>query len=324
MRRKHHFVPVAYLNQFVNSRGFLNEASIENRLIRWVHPNNTCYINDYYDLPPELLQRYQQNNKSVLELEAFALFENYIGAFNKFFLARQPVFSIHHHVVLAKGYIYQKQRTPYYLRQMENQTPAEKLQIALNAARKLREDFTKQFGSDPRVAKFLTDEFWNGVINKAVNEKQDHHRTQLMGLLTSAMGISEGVESAMSRFFDMQIAVLCAPDDEYFITSDNPGFTLCTMKPGELFPYNTHFATMDSITYPINSKQALYIYWDKNNLIRGDKPVHYETLSRADMLQVNQTITNFASAKIYCASRHYLKAFVDSYPLKDWGQKNKN
>ncbi len=311
---KHHFVPVGYLKKFTDLSGFLYQAAIDNRLISRVHPRNTCFIDDYYDLPDDILKRFDQNHKRVLELKAFKQFEDHIGAFSEHFKRGASMFSIHDHVCLVTGYIHQKQRTPYYTVQMEILEPALRSRMVMDAALKLRTQFTEQFKNEPRAARFLTNEFWDNISKKAISEKQNYHHTQLTGLIASAMGVNEAVEEAVAKLFDMQIAVLCAPVDEFFFTSDNPGYTLCPSNQGELESYNTNFGTMQSITYPINSKQALYIYWDADNIVRSDKSIFYHEITKDDLLTVNQTTTNFAYKKIYCVNRSYLEAFVESYP----------
>jgi hypothetical protein len=305
---KQHTVPKAYLREFTrDNKGFFFEADIKTEKTRNAHVNNVCYQSDFYNMPSPLLQRYDLSQADYLERNAF-LYESKMPDVYRVNRQRSAYIDRSHFQILVDAYISQKQRTFSYRKELEQNEPlrAESLDNVLNK-------FKTEIESHPILNKLAFDfnKYSEDFRTRMLNDKDQPRSIQLAGIYESSKGRSDTVSEIHLRLMNMNFQIIEAPDGHYFVTSDNPGFSLETRTDGRYNIWNMAFMKVDNIIYPVNSKQAIRFFGiNRVNFLEVLKGISYKTATHALMSRINTSTAIVADEKIYCEDEAYLRGVI--------------
>lgn len=300
--QRQHFVPEVYLREFTSERkGFFHQLNISNpRLeIRQVHVQNVCYVTNFYDINSQ-----QELNALKLAnpryLETSFSYENVLLTILNKIRGRQQYLSRNEFEVLIEAYVSIKHRVPKYRKEIAKIQQQGVIfdQIAGNLKNELRPLIEyHDFDYDNYVAS----------LKKQLQEDPNYPKfSHLRGLVESSRTTNELVTDAINKILSMNIAILQASGkDDYFFTSDNPGYSLLGNKM-----FNTNYGAFNQIVWPINSKQAILLEdFDTLNYIKPLVRLRYIPLTTKFVEQVNTMSLQIADEKLFCENRDFLNQF---------------
>ena len=313
---KHHYVPQVHLKEFTQDGWFheydhtLNQRG-EIKGFRRVHINQVCYEHNFYDLDRHLMERYKVSDAAILEKKLFFEFENKFDSLIFPFKNQRPRVHTSSMIDIIQGYLLQKRRTPYYRNQVDlNPT---RLTQSID---KVLTDFAIEFCNHPIVGMFTTDESLSKFKEQMMNDKNQSKNVQITGLFHNLIEQDTSTQHAARLLQGAEIAVFDAPNGEFFLISDNPGFTLAARTDGRFNVFNTEFGSSNfqGIGYPVNSKQTLYLHSPKSkNVLHVGRDVTYKVQTSQMVDEVNSSTALMSDRKIFCVDRSYLERFVDKY-----------
>jgi len=319
--RKDHFVPVAYLNNFTNNTGKFHQVTKRDWRHSYIYPAQTCWKDHGNELPKELLDRFGLTDPMIVERQAFAQYENIVQDLSNLFLSHAPMLANKQYVILCQGYILHKQRTPYYQKGVDEVIALNGKEYIDKAVKEQREKMTahikslpdyEQIKNHPNIIVYLSDNYWNTLRQKLQDEKHDSHRTQLFGILTTAMGRNIESVKMLGKLSVMELTIFNAANGHHFFTSDNPGFStgLDATQPSGFATSNTNFNGCLAVSLPINSKQAVFIQYG-NKLITDsqDRAIKYRDVSIQETISFNHSTIDWADEKIICADKKDLMRY---------------
>lgn len=316
--RKDHFVPEAYLKGFVSSEGIFYGWKTEYRSILKCYPAQVCWEDHFYDLDSDLMKRMGATDPAILEHYAFKDFENEVQNIVKRLSNKPKQLPFDQLVLICRGYVLQKIRTPYYRKGIAELDKREGPQLKRRAQQSVRAELTRdhprfaKIKDQPEFDKYFTDEYWEEIYKDSIKQKIDPKGTQHHSLIETVSGMSTNANDAVQRLLSMTLEVYNAPKDTYFITSDNPGFSL--LRDGQLNSIRTHsfgFPTMLGIIYPISSKQAIHLSALSVPYTRPvARNIKYTFLSEDDVYRINRETHFHSDEKVFCCDREYLRTFM--------------
>lgn len=318
--RKDHFVPEAYLKNFVNSNGKLFAWKTKYRSVGEKDPAQVCWRDRFYEIAHgDLKRKVGQIDPDFIERFAFKAYEDSIQDFVKMFTCKPEKIPMHFFLLLCQGYILQKVRTPSYRKGVKRIHAEQGVDLVKGAMQKTRANITKD---DPRFALvkdkpgfeyYFTDEFWSNLVEEYLTKPIDIRSIQQQSIIDAYTNMGETANLALGRLSMMRFTIYHAPDNAYFITSDNPGFSLI---PHETEPtlkaVDFRFRDMLAVLFPISSKQAIFLhFWQEPNTELIDRPVQYYEASFEDMYLMNKDTYNFADEYVFCSDKKYVEWFRD-------------
>ena len=322
--RKDHFLPECYQHGFTDPHHKLWVWDKNNyeKPFDYKYPAQICWLDHYYEVPEDLLKRFDQNDPKVIESKAFSQYEEAIQRLVDWFTMSIESISMEDFIVLCHGYLLQKQRVPFYVKGLEELAKTEKGNLAKGAIQDVRINFTlgvknspdyEQFKDHPKLKYFLSDEYWQTVFDKSLEMPINWQHSQLHGLLSTATGSNLAMTNALGRLSMMQLHILKAPEGHYFLTSDNPGFSFIESPDalGAIATVNTNFLTNRAINFPISSRLALYVHiGETQDLDAPKRKVHYYDSEVNDIIAFNFDTIRWANKKVMCVDKEYMSRYV--------------
>jgi len=323
--RKDHYVPECYQNAFTDDEGklWVWEKANYTKRFAYMYPAQICWEDHYYEVPEELLKRFDQKDPKVIESKAFSQYEGSIQRLVDWFLMGIESISMQDFIVLCHGYLLQKQRVPFHVNGLAELAKTDGQNLTKGALQDVRTNFTQgvknspdyeQFKDHPNLKYFLSDEYWQTVFEHSLVMPMDWHHTQLNGLLSTATGSNPAMTNALGRLSMMQLHILGAPEGHYFLCSDNPGFSFIQNPdlPGTVATVNTNFLNNVGINFPLSSKLALYIHLgEQQDLDAPKRKVHYFDVPEQDMIAFNFDTIRWADKKVMCVDKKYMTRYVE-------------
>jgi hypothetical protein len=306
---KHHYVPKLYLRQFTKKLdGHFFGAGPKPDLLRTIknrHIEEVCYLDNFYTLnKSESLKRYSVEDRNYIEKNAFNYEKSRIRqVFNKF-KNRNVNLTRSYHEQLIDIYISIKMRNVFIRKSyldtgIMNQT----LDREVDNFRVMKNWIESVSGES-------YDTLMSRVKDTLLNDTELYEEFQKQSILETLRGTNEAVNSAKQKIQKLRLYILEPLDSrDYFITSDNPGFTILGNKV-----YNTNFGQFDGIGFPINSKQLLWLtgqsYQSGLDILTR---INYIKLTTKEVDRLNFCTTFNSYEYIYCESKKYLMDYVERY-----------
>jgi hypothetical protein len=308
-KQRHHYVPKIYLRQFTKElKGHFFSAGPKPDLLRTIknrHISEICYLDNFYTLnKSETLQRYSIEDRNFIEKNAFNYEKYRIRQVINKFKNRNVNLSKSYHEQLIDIYLSIKMRN-IFIRNQHQDTA-----LINQTLDKEVESFKVMKNWIESVSGESYENIMTKVRDSLSNDKVLHEEFQKQSIIETLRGTNEAVNQAKRKIQKLKI-YLFEPlsNKDYFITSDNPGFTLIGNKV-----FNTNFGEFDSIGFPINSKQTvMFIGLSSQSDLEVVRQIHYRKLTSKDMDKFNNCTTFNAVQYVYCESKKYLTEYVDRF-----------
>ena len=308
---RHHFVPKAYLKRFTkNLSGFLFRAKTkpykkENIMKR--HIERVCFIDNFYTLrnfgqhfelqatDPNYIEKNAFKYESTLE-RIFSL----VGS--KELPIDQPALLQFIEILLSI-----KHRNPAFKEKFLNEyADKEKMRRTLL---KHSEELKVRLLQQPGVGSTDLDKVIQRSIDSIVNDNSLPDLSYKKAILENSKPGNTPLSDVRDALSKMLILVHEPDDsDSFFITSDNPGFTVVGNGI-----YNTEYGKLDAMGFPINSKQLVLFV---NTPVQSSNPgisIAYQKVTN-DQVDTSNFCTIFNSREsIFCEDRQYLEGVIDRF-----------
>lgn len=259
--KKHHFVPQVYLKNFcLNGRVFVLDVNKVKQGYQMAPsqktPGQICYIDDYYKIEKNLanpqfaLDKYDPLH---IETQVFKRLENrYPHILKRLFANKSLAFQ---DAVDLTDFILQiKLRNPYWFDNTLNKKKQEMIDAAIDSLIAEVRDGSDSFSQIPMELKVsLANRF-------RIENKADPHLSkqwQLSSLIDRDLDTGNRNERFRIALMDHLWVVYKAPKKgPYFITSDNPGYSL---RGNDGLIYNTNFTAPFTFFFPISPTECLVV-----------------------------------------------------------------
>jgi hypothetical protein len=148
------------------------------------------------------------------------------------------------------------------------------------------------------------------VRDSLANDRVLHEEFQKQNIIEAIRGTNEPINQAKKKIQRFNIYTLePLSSKDYFVTSDNPGFTLIGNKV-----FNTNFGQFDSIGFPINSKQlVMFMGQSSQSELEILKRINYRNLTSKEVDRFNHCTTFNAYEYVYCESKKYLTEYIERF-----------
>jgi hypothetical protein len=252
------------LKQFSNDEnGNLFYLKLHSPYSENVKPTNAskiCYIPNFHIINDYTNHFYQLNNKNFIEKKCFP-YEKELQNVLEIFTQNQYTLSRDIANKLIYFMFHMKYRNPSYRELLahgfkNNTEKVEKnIEELAEKLKNLPKTFLEQHFSDTNIQKSLTNEY-NKWLSDANNLNEIHKR----GLLDIFNNDNNVFKSVCNFFNGLTLFVSKAPNNEYFITSDNPGYFVDKQER----VCNFGIDNADSFHFPLSHKYLLsFILEDK-------------------------------------------------------------
>lgn len=304
---RQHVVPEAYLREFTDFNGYFFSLNTRWKNICRVNTGQVCYIEDYYDIvDPEQQLRNGIRDPRFIELNAFK-YEPELGLMLSFFKNRPSIITTEQVTEILGVYLSLKQRNPYYTKILQNEevlnrVHKETIEIVLNDAKN-----HPTFKNIDREILFQVAEM---VLAKNASDPEYLHKIHMNGLVETANGVNEQVKQTFQRLLQMNFYIYEATGDDYFITTDNPGYTIGYTELGKAIVVNTDFAFCRHVFFPINPRQALFL--DNPNPLNWEtnfRHVNYKELNSDQIYQFNRASLAHTIKFVFGFNKLHLETF---------------
>lgn len=306
---KQHYVPEVYLRLFANPRGNFFQLNLERKKVREMNVSAVCYEKDFYDVRDAALKRQLRiTDDRFLERNAFR-YENILIKVLSIFKDRPKIVSNDYTEALINIYLRIKQRNPFYLKVLTN----DKLEDIYKAA---LIDLKKDITEHPilKEIEFNIDDYANAFFEQERSDPDKLKKMHLRSIFDVLRMDSLSFKDSFDKLYLMNFTVLNAGEDDFFIVSDNPGFTLKWMdnEGNQAGVYNLDLLNFHQIYFPLNSKQALlFDQFDPFLSEMNFRYVNYVNSPSSQVEALNKASLFCTNGKVFCENRDYLMNFID-------------
>jgi len=316
-KQKQHYVPEVYLKQFADKFGYFYKANIEHvikfkkKTVKAVNTGQVCYMPDYYDVAEgDLASVPRVGDSKYLETHGFP-YETNLNNCLEVFKRRKNYILKNELSILIEAYLSIKQRNRYIREKfLGNRTMMEKL---LDNA--LQDTLTHPFVNYyVKERNFDINSFYKNFKLEHLNNPRREELAHKELLMTSALRISSAKQEASNNILCFEFYVLEADEKDFFLVTDNPGFTLKEID-SKFHTLNTDFKDFHLIVVPLNSKQTLIIDGKVRNpkyLINPLRRIEYVNASSKLVWEINRGLVFVINSDIFCENEVYLNSFITS------------
>lgn len=316
--QKQHFVPEIYLKQFADEFGYFYQVNIANSIrfnkksLRRINTGQVCYDPNFYRLSEDELKIHKEViSPNFLELYGFS-YERQLNTHFNIFKSKQSHIYRRELLFFIKAYLSIKQRNKY----IRDKFLGDEVLMAKIVDKAWLSTLENPFISDI-VSRNIFDHqtFFNRFKSTYLNDNLRQDRTHKSMLLSTTLGLNDQYADAVNRLMCYEFTVLEANEEDFFLVTDNPGYTLKKVN-SEFWPFNTDFKDFDSVIIPINSKQVFLINGHEPSYKIGIYPIrriNYRRLSRKEVMLINRRLVFVINSRIFCESEAYLKSFVNQF-----------
>ncbi|WP_306565151.1 DUF4238 domain-containing protein [Flavobacterium lindanitolerans] len=259
--KKHHYVPQCYLKNFtVNNQLYVLDIRKVQKGYKEVptlrHTASICYFPNYYTIADHMGSvEFQLNTYDSLHIEREVLshLENKYGKIYEK-ISRSIILQLQDAIDLIDFIIQLKLRNPYWMEETLKKKKDKLIDSAMDGL-----DFSK-YSEDPRFEHIPQQVLM--AIADAVKDTNKSNPTfskemQLFSLIQRSSTNENRNEIFRLPLIDYKWTIYEAPEHgPYFITSDNPGYSL---KPNDDKTYNTNYSHPFEFFFPLSSKLCLVI-----------------------------------------------------------------
>lgn len=245
--------------------------------------------------------------KGFLESKAFT-YEITLNTIINQIKAHYTILTRREYELIVEAYISLKQRNPYYRAQIANK----------DSMSTIIDKVIGELENDPITQLLIRNgfnfsKFTSDFKIRELNDPSHAERTHLNILASTVKGEMLTSKENFDAIVLNNFIIIEASEEDYFLVSDNPGFSLRKNGAG-MGVFNCDFGFFDQIVFPINSKQALLIEGSSSNALNLINPLRrlaYVKVSSYDIYQINKSSSFCANSKLFCEDRTYLEWFIN-------------
>lgn len=310
---RHHFVPKIYFREFTKDlEGFFFRATpkpYRKESILHKHINNVGYLGNFYTLKDlDSFSELNTNDPNYIEKNAFK-YENTLVEILAPFKNRETLVDATRVGLFIEVILSIKHRNPFF-----------------------RESFVKEYNNKETMAQTLTkqsqslkevllretnwpetqiDNSIQRTIASIINDVNLPDVSYKKMILENSKEQGTPLSEVKERLMEMRILVYEPRDpNSYFITSDNPGFTLVGDRV-----YNTEYGKFDAVGFPINSKQVVLFINTPREMLHERRTVSYSLVTNEQVDLVNSCTIFNSYESIFCEDRLYLEGIIDRFTM---------
>lgn len=309
--KKHHYVPQCYLNSFRSfENGHLFALNFKNKgkpKIKEKYPGGICYIPYYYSLDGDLIFDSIKRPEFYIELKVNQYYENNFPNLLKNLINQESI-SIDDAKSISDFLIHLKVRNPYQNILNEN---SKNIKIKEIANRKYH--FMRQTAIDRGYPLDIFHAIYQNAILRLKNNEKLIKGFQSQSLIQKYENPYENNKKFRDAILSSSWTLLeNIHDNEYFITTDNPGVAIDNF--GTI--HNTKFVNGFKFFLPLSPNHTLEIS-DSNGI---DKPSTTKSIKRKRILpstvsKINKLSSCVASKYLISNSFETLNKFInDKFP----------
>lgn len=316
VKQKHHYVPKIYLREFSKNRlGHFFAAGPKPNFLKTINPKHAeqvCYVDNFYTLGERTKEQLEVDDIDFLEKKAFD--------YEKRLLPRIISKLKHKNVYLTKSYfdslidIYLnlKQRNLFYRKGFQNEDMSKLTDNEINKMLHLKPWIEEMSGQN-------FESFMGKIKEQIIRDKDLPDELHKQTLIETAKGTNDAINNAKDVLKKMELFVLePINNSDYFITSDNPGFTLLGDKV-----FNTNFGRFDSIGFPINSKQTVFLKGlSSQSSVEIHKRINFIKLRTKGIDLMNYCTIFNSNEYVFCESKKYLVDLINRFVNEHGTQQN--
>lgn len=289
--KKHHYVPQCYLKNFtLDSRLYvLDVRKVQkgyNVFPTHRHTASICYFPNYYTIEDNMGDsefRLNAYDALYIERDVFSQLENKYGEiFDK--LSGNIELMLQDAIALADFIIQLKLRNPYWMKETLEKKKNFLIDCAMDSLYFEKFNGNPRFQNIPKELKIAIAELVKDMnkLNPTFSKQM-----QLFSLIQRNEDIENRNEQLRLALIDCKWMIYESPQDgPYFITSDNPGYSL-KGDVGKI--YNTNYSDPFTFFFPLSPKFCLVISSSKKDNSYTDKSP--KKLYRRCIIPADQVIT---------------------------------
>lgn len=318
-----HVVPKMYLNEFTKQGdGHFFQAYKNTKKVTRAHIKDVCIVRDFYNLTAKLKQKYKNVKDNIIEIAAFKEYETNVVRLIKQFKDGKGEIKRSDFVMIIKGYVGQKYRTPFLRQQFSNEPEMRKIRDRV--FEEMKEEFRQNKTSMHILANYYGytgDEEFEKWKEEALGFGNDSHiELHLWGMMKSIDNSNDAVNQSVHTLTHMDINVLCAPQGHYFLTSDNPGMSIKNINPNKQHIYNMEYKLCHEFVFPVTSDKAIELSKPNiSNFPLVTRRVLYIPINEDKIRRINEGTIILAHERVFCADEQYLNAFIVNYKQQPIG-----
>lgn len=318
--KKHHYVPQCYLKNFTfDSRLYVLDVRKVQKGYRQLptlrHTASICYFPNYYTIEENMGNnefRLNAYDALFIERDVLSKLENKYGEiFEKF--SKDIALTLQDAIDFIDFIIQLKLRNPYWMKETLEKKKNFFIESAMDSL-----DLEK-FIDNPRFQSIPKD--LKKAIAETVKDKNKLNPTfskqmQLSSLIQRNDNIENRNEKFRLALIDCKWMIYESPQDgPYFITSDNPGYSL---KRDDGKTYNTNYSHPFMFFFPLSPKLCLVISDAQKDNSYTDKSS--QKIFRKDVVTADQVIA-INNSSMQCVTN--LLIAVDTWYLSQIADLNK-
>ena len=289
MAEKQHYVPKVYLKHFTED-GHFYSATAKGKYYsgpQKKHTNEVCYISDFYDQ-----KNLQEESKiKFIERNAFSYEDRDLSRIFRLFIEKSKFISKPDHQKLIEMYLSIKHRN-LFIRNFFKQTNYEKIVDKEISKFYTYKDVLEELAQKPFVE--LVENIKRGILD----DKEIGDTFHKESIVRQKDEINLPINDVQRYLSKLRIFILEPVEQEdYFITSDNPGFTIVD----KVKVFNTNFGRFDAVGFPLNSKQLMFLTTnDDSHPLNVSKKIHYRKIASEFVFEYNTCSTFNSISYILC------------------------
>ncbi len=313
--KKHHFVPECYLRKFIhkNELSVLDISKVKKgykEYIRKKKPAQVCYEHEYYSISDTLrTDAFGLNNFEELFIESILLRkieERYNTLFSK--ITRDTSIALKDAIDWSDFIIQMKIRNPYYQKNIKRNQD--------KWVEDSMRDIYKQLPQEGRylnVPEEIKKAMNDSIVDKYKADIDFSKKIQLSTIINRDSDNPLTNERFRQALINCQWYLLIAEKEPYFITSDNPGFSVTDQ---DNLIYNTRFINHFSFYFPLSPNYCLLI--NDHNLDNSykeqhmNKPIIKTTVSPSLIIWVNNKTIQLINKLLIASSDWYLSKVLEA------------
>lgn len=308
--QKQHYVPKVYLKQFSkNKSGHFYAAGPKSNNLRSINPRHVeqvCYLDNFYTLKNETSESVNVKDRNFLEKNAFHYESRLLPRIINKLKHKNIYLNKSYHDSFIDIYLNIKQRNPCYRNSFNSDHLSESVTKQINILKLSKEWVEEMSGENFEV-------FTQRIKQKIVQDKDIKDELHKRILFDSFSGNDETMNKIKTVLGKMNLFVAePLKDSEFFLTSDNPGFTIL----GDRI-LNTHFSEFTGVGFPITSKQfVLLLGTSSQSQLEIRKKINFRKFKTEAIDSLNRATIINSNEFVFCESKKYLSDTIEKYLFK--------
>lgn len=306
-KQRQHYVPKVYLKEFSkNKLGHFYAAGPKPDYLTTINPRHVeqvCYVDNFYTLKEKTKKLENIEDADFLEKKAFD--------YEKRLLPRIISKLKHKNIYLNKSYydslidIYLnlKQRNLFYRNGFKNSDHQSFIDKEIERMSPLKSWIEEMSGID-------YDSLMGKIKEQILQDKELPEELHKQSLIDTAKGQNDAINRTKEVIKRMNLFILEPVSAlDYFITSDNPGFTLLGDKV-----FNTNFSRFNSIGFPINSRQLVFFNGiSSRSQFEIHKRINFIKIPSSEIHLINCYTAFNSNEYLFCENKKYLTEFTKKF-----------